>query len=106
LKDASAQTLLTQDLLRRVDRAAAASGVRIGSVNLHSAKATSDAERSRTELQLSAAGPYRALKNLVERILQTDSRLALDRVSLAHGSESTDELDLQVGFHLVDWQRQ
>ncbi len=105
LEDQKAQALLSQDLLRRVDGAAAASGVRIGSVNVRAANGSAEsATQRRLQLEFSAVAPYRAIKNLIEHILQADSRLALDRVSLTRTSETTGELDAQVGLHVVDSQ--
>jgi hypothetical protein len=106
-EDGAAQAVLTQEMLRRVDHAAAAAGVRVVSINVHSApSATERAAQTRLQLDFSGAGPYRAIKNLLERVLQSDSSLALDRVSLSRSSESTGELDVQVELHRVAWQTQ
>ena len=105
LEDAGAPARLTQDLLRHVDHASAASGVRITSATVRSAKAGQPAPGLRTDLQISAAGPYGAVKSLIERLLLADSSLALDRVSLNRTGDSTGELDVQLNFHATDLPR-
>ena len=100
---AMAQAVGTQALLRQVDRASAASGVRVGTANVRTAKTDSEAPlRSRTDLQISGAGPYRAVKNLTERLLQSDSSLALDRVSFTRTADTTGDLDVELSFHKFD----
>ena len=84
----------------------AASGVRVGSANVHAGKTDSEQPpRSRTELQISGSGPYRAVKNLIERLLQSDPSLALDRVSFTRTADVSGELDVQLNLHVVEPER-
>ena len=96
-----------QELLRRVDHAASASGVRVASVSVRSAQDRPESPtQPRLELQFSGAGPYRASKSLVERLLQSDPSLVLDRVSFTRTADSSGDLDVQLNFHVTDLERQ
>jgi hypothetical protein len=92
-----------QQMLRRVDRAANAAHVKIANVDVHPAAEKPDSP-GRLELQLSGTGPYRDVKNLVERMLQSEPTLALDRISVtrAGGGEAAREVDVQLNFHVAD----
>jgi hypothetical protein len=101
----SARTLApaVQQMLRRVDRAANAAHVKVANVDVHPAAEKPDSP-GRLELQLSGTGPYRDVKSLVERMLQSEPTLALDRISLtrAGGGEAAREVDVQLNFHVAD----
>ena len=100
---AGSQNSSTQELLRNVDRAASAAGVRIGSATVRIPQERSkSAAKPRLEVQLSGSGPYRATKDLVERLLQLEPPLALDRVSAMRAATGSGELDVQLSFHTVD----
>ena len=103
---ATGRAPLDQELLRRVDRAASAAGVRVASANVRSVRDRPESpEPARLELQLSGVGPYRASKNLIETLLQSDLSLALDRASFTRAADPTDELDLKLEFHVTDPER-
>jgi hypothetical protein len=89
-----------QKLLREVDRAAANLGVRVNWATVHPTGTTSEAMTAPgLTMSLSASGPYRSIKNLLERTLQSDPRLALDRVVLTRNASG--DLDAEIGLHLT-----
>jgi hypothetical protein len=94
------QKSLGQDLLRTVDRAASASGVRVAAVKVQSTQDRPPAGwPMRMEVQVSGAGPYGSTKDLIERLLQSEPSLALDRVSLTRATSASGELDVQLSLH-------
>ena len=99
---AASQNSSAQELLRNADRAASAAGVRIGSATVRTPQERKSIAKPRLEVQLSGSGPYRATKDLVERLLQVEPPLALDRVSAMRAATGSGELDFQLSFHTVD----
>jgi len=90
-----------QDLLRRLSRAGESFGVRVAAVSVHRADNNADpAQISRTELQVSATGAYRALKAMLDHLLRSEASLVLDRVSIARG-QAGNEVEAQIGLHVA-----
>ena len=100
---AGSHRLSAQELLRNVDRAASAAGVRIASATVRTPRDRGESlMQPRLQVQLSGTGRYKATKDLIERLLQSEPSLAMDRLSVARALNASGELDVQVSFHTVD----